>query len=301
MPSLRGRIVQSLMRVSLSRMEGNRSIMESRVEIDALAEKWIRPPKKVSMRTILADNIPSEWLEPCNLETQRVILYLHGGGYTICSPATHRMLTSHLALLAQARLLVPAYRLAPEYPFPAALEDALTAYHWLLKQGVLPEHIAIGGDSAGGGLTVSTAVSLRDAGEPLPAALFLISPWTDLTFSGESYHTRRKVDPIFSKEHGGPDFVPAYVGKDNPANPLISPLFADLQDLPPMLIHVGDHEVLLNDSTLLAERAKGAQVNVEIEIWEGMWHVWHVFAPYVPESQRAIEQIGAFIQRHLAE
>jgi acetyl esterase/lipase len=198
----------------------------------------------------------------------------------------------------QARLLAIDYRLAPEHPFPAALEDALSAYHWLLNRGVASQNIAIGGDSAGGGLTLSTTVSLHAAGEPLPAALFLLSPWTDLTFSGESLKTRARVDPVF-RGGGGSGFAPAYAKGHDPADPLISPIFADLHGLPPTLIHVGDEEILLSDSTRIAENLKAAGVDTSLEVWCDMWHVFQSAAPWIPEAVQAVAKIGAFTRQHI--
>jgi acetyl esterase/lipase len=197
-------------------------------------------------------------------------------------------------------MLVPNYRLAPEHPFPAALEDAIATYRWLLAQGLAPHHIAIGGDSAGGGLTLATALCLRDSGDPLPAALFLLSPWTDLTFSGESHNTRRAVDPIFGGESKSKEpFAPAYLGQETPSNPLISPLLADLRGLPATLIHVGDDEILLDDSTRLGEKMESAGVDVRIRIWDGLWHVFQAFVPFLPEARQSVAEIGEFIRRHI--
>lgn len=298
MPSLRSRIFKSVILRQRAILRQGRTIQEERAEIEALAKKWIRPPRAVSVLPVTAGGVPAEWVEARKSETQRVILYLHGGGYTICSPATHRGLTGQLALACRARLLVIDYRLAPEHPFPAALEDALSAYRWLLDQGIRPQQIAVGGDSAGGGLTLAAAVSLRAAGEPLPAALFLISPWTDLTFSGESHQTRAKVDPIF-RGGGGSTFAPAYADGHDPSDPLISPVFADLHHLPPTLIHVGNDEILLSDSTRLAEKLRTAGGEVTLEIWPGMWHVFPTAAPWIPESVQSIHKIAAFIGEHI--
>jgi len=294
MPSLRSRIFKFVILRQWTILRHDRTIQEERAEIEALAKKWIRPPRVVSVREVTAGGIPAEWVESRKSETQRVILYLHGGGYTICSPASHRGLTGQLALACRARLLVIDYRLAPEFPFPAALEDALSAYRWLLDQGISVKQIAVGGDSAGGGLTLATAISLRAAGESLPAALFLISPWTDLTFSGESHQSRAKVDPVF-RGGGGSTFAHAYAVNHDPANPLISPVFADLKGLPPALIHVGNDEILLSDSTRLAEKLQTAGVDTSLEIWPGMWHVFPTAAPWIPESVQSIRKIAAFI------
>ena len=299
MPSLSSRLAKALLRRQMpSWLEGDLPIHESRARINALAERWIHPPKGVNVRPVLAGGVPSEWLEPADGIPSRVILYLHGGGYTICSPATHRGLTGRIAEEACARLLSVDYRLAPEHPYPAALEDALAAYRSLLAQGIPAERIAMGGDSAGGGLTLAVAVSLVAAGQPLPAALFLISPWTDLTFSGESHRTLKKADPIFQGE-GGASFAPAYTGGFDPALPLISPLFADLHGLPSTLIQVGSDEVLLDDSTRLEENMKSAGVNVDLQIWEGMWHVFQSFAPWFPEARQAVNRIGWFIRTQI--
>jgi len=221
MTSLRSRILHQTLRRVTGAIALNLSVKEQRTRMDELARRGIRLPKGVTVCTESASGVYSEWIEPLPVPKERVLLYLHGGGYCICSLDTHRGLVSRLALASEARALTPAYRLAPENPFPAALEDALASYRWLLKEGISADRIAIGGDSAGGGLTLATAISLREAGDPLPAALFLLSPWTDLTFSGESMQTRKLVDPIFGSD-GGPHYMPAYVGQASPSNPLIS-------------------------------------------------------------------------------
>ncbi len=273
--------------------------MSNALALTQLARRGIRVPRGITICAKQADGVHAEWIEPAGVDTENTLLYFHGGGYCICSLDTHRGLAARLALASRARVLIIDYRLAPENPYPAALEDALTAYRWLLTQGIPARQIAIGGDSAGGGLTVATAVSLRDSGEALPGALFLLSPWTDLTFSGKSMLTLKKIDPIFGGEGNRFGFAPAYLGDQAPTNPLISPLFADLHGLPPTLIHVGCDEVLLDDSTRLDENLKAVNVDSKLVIWDGMWHVFQVFAPYVPEAQRAISQIGDFLQEHL--
>ena len=295
MTSLRSRILHRTLQRVTGAIALNLTVKEQRTRMDELARRGIRLPKGITVCSDQAGGVYSEWVEPSGTATQRVILYLHGGGYCICSLDTHRGLAARIALASDARVLLPAYRLAPENPFPAALEDALSAYRWLLKQGIPAKQIAIGGDSAGGGLTVAITTSLRDSGEPLPAFLFLISPWTDLTFSGDSIITRKQVDPIFGRD-GGPRYAPAYVGTDSPENPLISPLFADLRGLPPTLIHVGNDEILLDDSTRLEEKLKEAGVKVQLEIWNGMWHVFQAFAPWVPEAELSIDKIGTFVR-----
>jgi acetyl esterase/lipase len=296
MTSLASLFIKKAVLPQRSFLRGDRPVQEERADINALAHQWIHPPRSVSVHSIQAGGVPAEWLEPQTAANDRVVLYLHGGGYVLCSPATHRGLTGQLARDCPARVLSVDYRLAPEYPFPAALEDALAAYRWLLDQGIAPRSIAIGGDSAGGGLTLSAAISLRETRQPLPAALFLLSPWTDLTFSGEAHRTRAGVDPIF-RGSGDRSLATSYAGAHSPAEPLISPLFADLHGLPPTLIQVGDEEILLSDSTELEKALLAAGVEVQLEVWQGMWHVFQVAAPLVPESRLALRHIESFLDQ----
>jgi acetyl esterase/lipase len=227
------------------------------------------------------------------------VLYLHGGGYAAGSCRTHRALAGRLALASQSPVLVLGYRLAPEHPFPAALEDATSAVRWLVDQGISPDRLALAGDSAGGGLALATTIALRDEGVPLPAALVCFSPWTDLALTGESFLTRAKVDPLISRE-GCLFYVAAYVGGRDPRLPLISPLYADLRGLPPLLVQVGDYEVLRSDSVRLAESAREAGVDVTLEVAAGMWHVWQVMAGLMPEAQQALDRAGAFLNQCLS-
>lgn len=296
MPSLRSRVLHQTLQRITSALDTRLSIQEQRTRLDELARRGIRLPKGVTVRSVRAGGVHAEWVEPVGADPQKAVLYLHGGGYCTCSLDTHRGLAARLSLGSGSRLLLVDYRLAPEHPYPAALEDALASYHWLLSEGISPARTVIAGDSAGGGLTLSTAISLREVGDPLPAALTLISPWTDLTFSGESIRTLAAVDPVLKV--GGTPLVDHYTGQHDPANPLISPLFADLRRLPPLFIQVGSDEILLSDSTRLAEKARLSGVDVSLEIWPGMWHVFQVFAPYVPEAQKAIDQIAAHIRAH---
>ena len=196
------------------------------------------------------------------------------------------------------RALVIDYRLAPEHPFPAALEDTIAAYRWLLEQGISHSRIVLVGFSAGGGLALSTLVSLRDAHVPLPAGAVLISPWTDLAGTGESVVTRAEADPWLTDEMNQYHAALYANGKDL-RHPLISPLYADMQGLPPLLIHVGSDEIMLDDSRRVAERAKAAGVEVTLEVWEGLWHVFHAFAYRLAEGKEAIEKIGQFIRKRL--
>jgi epsilon-lactone hydrolase len=262
------------------------------------AERAFPVPPDVTVTRVTAPTIPAEWLMRPGAREDAALLYLHGGGYVIGSPRSHRHLAAAIGASAQTGVLLPDYRLAPEHPFPAAIEDAVVAYRWLLERAVAPDRIVIAGDSAGGGLTVATMLALRDLGLPLPAAGVCISPWVDLTCAGDSYTTRADVDPIVTRR-GVSAMAQAYLGGKDPATPLASPLFADPIGLPPLLIQVGDAEVLLDDSVQLAERARKAGVEARLDVWPDMIHVWHWFFPMLDEGQAAIDGIGAFVRARI--
>ncbi len=231
------------------------------------------------------------------MTSEHILYYLHGGGFYTGSSESCRQFSFRLAQAARAKAMTIDYRLAPEHPFPAALEDSLAAYRWLLENNFRPENIIIGGDSAGGNLALATLVALRDAGDPLPAAAFCMSPALDMLLSGESLTTHASLDPIFTRAY----FewaAPLYIGEGDPRNPLMSPLYADLRGLPPLLIHVGSHELMLSDSTRLAENAQEAGVDVTLKIWEEMFHVFQVFS-FLPEARQAVREIGDFARQHL--
>ncbi|NRD79513.1 alpha/beta hydrolase [Bacillus sp. BRMEA1] len=254
----------------------------------------VAPDIKVE-KTII-DGIQAEWVSAPNALEDRVFLYLHGGGYIMGSCNTHRYLASKLSRSTKARVLVPEYRLAPEHPFPAAMEDAVRVYQWLISTGYSPEKTVIGGDSAGGGLTLSTLLSLKDMGEKFPAATVLLSPWTDLEGTGDSMITRKEADPWLSPEptKASPQL---YIRDLDPRHPLVSPIYADLEGLPPMIIQVGNDEILLDDSVRLANRAREAGIEVDIKIWDDMWHVFQTFT--IPEGQQAIDEIGEYVEGKL--
>ncbi len=270
----------------------NAPIDRMRAGMEKVAE---RVAPDIKCEPVDAAGVPAEWIIAPNAASDRAILYLHGGGYVMGSINTHRAMIARISRAAEARVLAINYRLAPEHPFPAAVDDATSAYRWMLGQGCLPERIVVAGDSAGGGLTFSTLVALRDSKTPLPAAAVPISPWTDLAATGESLTTRAKADPMVGRE-GLMPMARHYAGSNDLRHPLISPLYADLRGLPPLLIHVGDAEILLDDSTRIAERARAAGVNVTLEVWPEMIHVWHVFAKILPEAQQAIDRIGEFVK-----
>ncbi len=203
-------------------------------------------------------------------------------------------MVSRIARASNARALSIDYRLAPEHPFPAAVEDAIAAYKWLLAQGYKPGKIVIAGDSAGGGLTLAALLAIRDAGLPMPAGAVPISPWTDLEGTGESVRTRAARDVMVTQDNLQSS-AKQYYGMHDPKDPLVSPVHANFRGLPPMLIQVGDAEILLDDATRVAKSAKAAGVEVELEVWDEMPHVWHVFAKLLPEGQQAIDKIGKFV------
>jgi epsilon-lactone hydrolase len=211
---------------------------------------------------------------------------------------SHRGMVTEVGRAARARTLAVAYRLAPEHPFPAAIEDARSAYGFLLDQGIDAPKIAIGGDSAGGGLTLALMTSLRDAGQPLPGCAWLVSPWVDLQMTGGSLAEKANVDPLIAKSYLD-ELACAYLAGAEPANPLVSPLNADLGGLPPLLVQVGSDETLLDDAVRIARRAWAADVRTNLEIWPHMIHVWHLWAARLEDGRRAIASAGAFIRAHL--
>jgi epsilon-lactone hydrolase len=252
-----------------------------------------------TVEVVDVDGVPSEWVRPAVVAApDACILYLHGGGYVIGSCNTHRPLASHLAARTGLPVLLVDYRLGPEHVFPAAVDDALAAYGWLLGQGFEPARVVIAGDSAGGGLTLATLLALRDRNLPLPALGVPISPWTDLTLSGESMSSMADRDPMVTRD-GLQRMADWYVGDGDPRAPLVSPLFGDLDGLPPLLIHVGEVETLRDDAVRFAERATAAGVEVTLEVWPEMIHVWHVFGPAVPESEAAVTRVAEFITQRL--
>ncbi len=241
----------------------------------------------------------AEWVRAPGSQAERAILYLHGGGYVIGSINTHRSLAGEISRCAQAGVLLVDYRLAPENPFPAAVDDGVASLGWLIEQGFSANRLAIGGDSAGGGLTLATLVAARANRIPMPAAAVAISPWSDMTCSNESYQTRAAADPMVTV-HGLKRMADLYVGDGDPRHPYASPNLADLSGLPPVLIHVGRDEILLDDALVFAEKAKAAGVACQLEIWDNMIHVWHAFHPMLDEGKRGIERIGEFLREQWA-
>lgn len=252
----------------------------------------------VMCRGVSAGGIDAEWIAPADASPDKAILYFHGGGFRLGSVASHRDLIARIAEASRCRVLAINYRLAPEHRFPAAAEDALTAFDWFRVQGFAPDNIALAGDSAGGNLVLTTLLSLRDRGGPLPAAGVLMSPWTDLAATGESYQNRAEADPIHQRSMIL-SLAKSYLGEGGDAsNPLASPLYADLSGLPPLLIQAGDRETVRDDATMLAAKAKAAGVAAELQVFDGMIHVFQMF-PEIPQAKEAIAAIAAFLRRHL--
>ena len=255
------------------------------------------PPRGTDVRDVDA-GVPATWVQDRRLgTTQRAVLHLHGGGYFMGSPRTHRNLAAAMSRASGAPVLLPEYRLMPEHTHPAALEDALTAYRWITGvHGVAPDRLAVTGDSAGGGLAVALLVTLRDAGEPLPACYAGMSPWTDLAGTGPSMDLLDEVDPWLPAALAR-RAATVYAGSAALDDPQVSPLYADLRGLPPMLVQVGGDEIVLDDARRLVERARAAGVDASVGVFPGLWHVFQAF-PGFPESAAAVREIGAFARRH---
>jgi acetyl esterase/lipase len=258
-------------------------------------------PWGMEVEKVKTEGLHAELIMPPDISSpgKKIVLYLHGGGFVAGSPATYRDLAARISKSCGIPVLVPDYRLAPENQYPAANRDCLKIYRLLLQNGYSSNDIVIGGDSAGGCLALMTLLSLREVGEPLPAAVFFISPLTDAVhLDGESMKSRADTDPLLS-----PDIVEecmaSYIGDIDSPPSILSPIRHPLTGMPPMLIQVGSDEILLSDSTRLAERAKQAGVDVTIEVWGHMWHVFQAFGIYMPESRIAVDHIGAFIKKHI--
>jgi monoterpene epsilon-lactone hydrolase len=244
------------------------------------------------------DPVKGEWVWPRHGETtSRVLYYLHGGGYVSGSAKGHRPITATLAQRLQARSFALDYRLAPEFRFPAALDDAVAGYRWLISTGIEPRMISVAGDSAGGGLALALAMKLRDLGEPLPSSVVSLSPWTDMAGTGKSIMANWKRDPFFVPEDVE-RYAHIYLGLQSRQTPLASPLYGDFSGLPPLLIHVGASEMLLDDARGVHAKAIAAGVSSELRLFKGMPHVWHLLTPFVPEAPTALREVAEFISRH---
>lgn len=270
---------------------------ERRAAMDAFGEMGSLPPG-CQHEPATVGGVKAERIFPTSAVEGRRILYLHGGAYVGGSPRSHRPLVARLADAARSAAVSLEYRLAPEDPFPAAVDDAVAAYRALLAEGVWPERIVIAGDSAGGGLALAVALKLKDEGLPQPAGLFVISPWADLTQSHATHQTKAADDPMITRERLN-EAAAEYLGGADAGRPLASPVFGDLAGLAPLLIQVGSEEALLGDSLLLAERAGHARVEVRLEVWPEMIHVWHAFSGQLGAARRAIAAAGAWMDEKM--
>jgi monoterpene epsilon-lactone hydrolase len=304
MPSLRSRLFvfalkhRHLLRLQLKRraiVDWNTSIPELRQEVEKGAGFFGKLPAQIEVSPVKIDHLYAEWIVPSNTTKDRVMLYFHGGGYVMGSCKAHRAIVAKFVKGSGIAALVFDYCLAPEHPFPAALDDSLAAYGWLLDQGIAPAHIVFVGDSAGGGLCLATLLALKDKNIPLPKAAVALSPWTDVKNTGESWQTNAKADTLSWKE-SQVVFSKYYAGDNDPGLPWISPLYGDLRGLPPILIYVGGDETLLDDSTRFAKKAKDSGVDITLKVGEGMFHCYPACSPLFPEAKQAMEEICTFIK-----
>ncbi len=273
---------------------------ERRARLDAIGSVW-PVADDVKLESVDVSGLRGEWSIVPGSDPSRVLLFFHGGGYCSGSILSHRRMVTEAGRAGKMRTLAVAYRLAPEHPFPAAYDDALTAWRFLRNEGIPASQIAIGGDSAGSGLGIALIGQLRDAQEELPACAWLVSPWTDLTMSGSTLMTKAAVDPIIHKEYLNElayAYLPAGMGRKDPR---VSPLYADLRNFPPFLIQVGSAETLLDDATRFAVAAGAADVPVTLEIWPYMIHAWHLWNAHLEPGRRALIRAGAFIRSHVCK
>ncbi len=307
MPSLRSRLFiftlkhRHLLRFQLrrtTRVDWNTSVQRLRQEAEKGAGFFGKLPADFELSPVTINGLSAEWMMPARAERDRVIFYVHGGGYVLGSIQAHRAIVAKFVKGSGIGAFVFDYRLAPEHTFPAAIDDSLKAYRFLLAEGVKPANIVCMGDSAGGGLCLATLLALKDQDIPLPAAAVVLSPWTDLKNTGESFQTKAQVDTITWKE-AQIVFSKYYAGDNDPGLPWISPLYGDLHGLPSLLIYVGGDELLLDDSTRFAEKAKDAGVDVTLKVGEGMFHCYPACAPLFPEASQAMAEICAFIKQHI--
>lgn len=299
MSSLRARIIRSLTSRIIRRIDMRHAPVEKmRKSMDTVG-RLVRRARHVAVETTEVCGLHAEWYRPPGAAEGKVLLYLHGGAYVMGSCKSHRGMVTHIARDSGVNALLPEYRLAPEHPFSAGLDDCVAVYRSLLADGYQPHDIMVAGDSAGGGLTVALMLVLRHAGDPLPVGGVLLSPFLDFTVSGESVKTRAAQEPWF--DAADIDVMIGYYCKgEDLENPLLSPVYANVAGLPPMLIQVGDDEILLSDSTRFADKMTAAGCSAEIEVFPEMWHVFQLFVGKMPESKAAIHKIAAFIKERLS-
>jgi len=296
--SLRAELARVGLRWFVRQRSHHQAVAQARQSFRAMEMLIPRPPPSTRTTPVDAGGVKGNWIATPSSRADRHVLYLHGGGYRLGGTTTYRHFTWRIADAARAHLLAIDYRLAPEHPFPAALEDALSAFRWLRQRGA--QTIIVIGDSAGGGLALALLLRLRDEGLLLPAAAVALSPWTDLALTGASLKRNAASDPMLNADDL-PKFAADYLAGADPRNPYASPLYSDPTGLPPTLIHVGGDEILLDDAVRMAEKMRAAHCHVVLQIWPRMPHVWHLLAPVLPEAKFAIAGIGDFVERMLAE
>ena len=298
MPSPQAVALLDSMRAVRDSLDEVPTLEQQRAGGDMFGAMTAEPPG-ISSEIVDAGGVPAMWVTPPELDGDAVVLYLHGGGYVACSMHTHRSLVGHLATHAKLRVLNLDYRLAPEHPYPAAVDDAVAAYRWLLDQGHAPSAVAFAGDSAGGGLALAALLRLRDEGAPLPAAAFTMSAYADATCASPRYETQSSVDLLVSIESARVSWGFYLSGGADPTDPYVSPVFGDFTGLPPLLLQAGGAECLLGDSEAVRDRADAAGVEVELTTWPDLQHVFQVTAGNVPESDEALAAAGAWLRARL--
>lgn len=297
MAGFQHRLIRSTLGTLVGAFRGNEMNIRQVRRMTDLGALMFFMPRGVERESIHIDHIPAEWIIPKEADHNKVMLYLHGGGYAVGSKQTHRSLVGQIAKQAGYCGLLIEYRLAPEHPHPAALEDAITAYQWLLDTGHDPKDIVLAGDSAGGGLSLATMISIREMGLPQPACSVLISPWVDLTISQDSVYKFVDRSPmLFLREMKS--WARNYAGIFPLDHPLVSPLYADLHGLPPMLVQLSDSEVLVDEGTKVAKKAELAGVDVQFQKFKGLIHVWQIYWRYLPQAREAISKIVAYIDEY---
>jgi len=287
-------IVDMLRTMAAAAPDTSPTVEERRATYEMVASAY-PVPDDVEVASVDAGGVACDWVAAPGVDPARVVQYLHGGGYGIGSRTTHRELASRISRASGARVLVVEYRLAPEHAFPAAVDDSVAVYRWLLGEGVEPARLVIGGDSAGGGLAVATLIALRDAGEPLPAAGVCLSPWFDLELTGESMTSKADADPVVTFA-GLKEWADNYLRGQDARQPLASPLYADLAGLPPLLVQVGTAEVLLDDAARFADRAREAGTSIDFERYDDLIHIFQQLAATAPEAEDAVASIGRFVR-----
>jgi acetyl esterase/lipase len=274
------------------------SLDQLRRECDEAAERLGSVPEDIVIEAVDSAPVYAEWIIPKGAEERKAILYFHGGCFVMGNAKSHRGIVGNFVNQVGYKALLFNYRLAPEFPAPAAVNDSAAIYRWVLEQGFEPEDVIFAGDSAGAGIEIGTLLKLRDDGVPLPAACVAFSPSLDMTISGESHRTRAKADPCTPKG-ASETYYDYYVGTGDPKNPYASPLFGDLTGLPPIMIHVGNDEVMRDDSTRFGERADSYGVEIHVRVWKGMFHCFPLLAPMFEEATEAMKQVSSFVRRNM--